>query len=100
MKTRTAKRLLEILLILGVLFLYTHLCISFGVMKERKSKSCIGIHELEIYEKTLNIASDICIGVQKDRSDEISKANTETQKWRDSYFILKNKQNEITLNND
>jgi hypothetical protein len=86
---KSCKILIIILFSVAALFLYTNLCVLYGSIKEREGKSCIGPIELSTYKETLMVAETICVGVQKDRSDELSKCRDEIQKWRDSYFYIK-----------
>lgn len=86
---KSCKILIIILFTGATLFLYTNLCVLYGAIKERDRKACIGPVELSTYKETLKIAETICVGVQKDRSDELNQCQAEIQKWRDSYFYIK-----------
>jgi len=89
---KQCKILIIILFTGAALFLYTNLCILYGALKERKAKICIGAYELATYEKTLETASLICIGVQQFKSSELSQCQAETKRWHDNYFWLKSQQ--------
>lgn len=91
-------------LILGALYIYSHLLITSGMVKERAGKECVSASAISNWENTLNIAKAICVDAQNDHVTDVKKAcsvqidnlNKEVKYWKDSYFWLK-KQSETEI---
>jgi len=94
---KQCKILIIILFIGTALFLYTNICVMYGAMKERNGKACIEPIELSTYKETLMVAETICVGVQKDKREELNSCRQEIQKWRDSYFYIKSQKATTTI---
>ena len=94
--------------ILGFLFFLCHLCIVYGVLKERRDKNCINASELLMWENTLKTAHSICVDVQQNQLSEIKinyqerikSAETEAKKWKDYYTWQKKELNDLKNNNE
>lgn len=90
------KKITFLFFIISFLFIYTHLCILYGVLKERKAKACIGPVELSTYESTLNTAQTICSTIASYKVSELNKCLSDKEgeitKWKNNYNWLKRQQ--------
>jgi len=90
-----------IIMIVGLLYIGAHLCIVYGVLKERENKDCISAGELSLLRDSLNNSNAICVDAQKRQLDEIkeiyenrvSTAEQEAERWK-SYYLNQKKINE------
>lgn len=53
------------------LFIFSHLLVLHGAVKERAEKECVGAVAISNWEKTLNIAQSICVDTQKSQLSEL-----------------------------
>lgn len=94
--------------ILGFLFFLCHLCITYGVLKERRDKNCINASELLMWENTLKTAHSICVDVQTQQletiennyQERIKTAELEAEKWKGYYNWQKKELNDLKNNNE
>jgi len=97
--------LILFILFAGLVYLYSHLMILGGVLKERAEKECVSAVAISNWEHTLKLAQDICIEGQKNYlteiksnyKEEIEEYKKDAKYWKDSYLWLK-KQNEEKIN--
>jgi len=95
------KKLVWLAINVTVIYFVYHISFLQGVLKEREGKVCVGEYELSTYEKTLNIASQICIGVQSYKQKELADCQKESVKYKNNYYSLKKQQvatTTVTLN--
>jgi hypothetical protein len=93
------------IIILGFSVLVIKLSILYGVNKERQDKNCIGFSEMQTYERTLNLAREICVNIQQQQmseikgnyADKVKTAEEEAKKWKNYYTNL---QKQATSSND
>ena len=79
--------------IASLLYLWTHTSIAFGVLKERESSVCIAPYQVEQWKSVIDVARSYYVGSAAQYEKEIHQSKSETQRWRDSYFLLKQKNN-------
>lgn len=85
--------LVILLLIFSVSFLVSQTLITYGVLKERQDKECVGATQILSWEKSLKLAEEICVNgrneIRQIYEDKIRKAEDETIKWKNSYNWIK-----------
>ena len=77
---------------IAIFYIYSSLCIMYGVMKERKDKVCAEPKQLLNYENTLKMASTICIDAGLEKNKEFEKISDSLSKCKNEVKQLKVKQ--------
>lgn len=97
-----------IFFIIAGLYICYHLAVFQGVLKERASKNCVGAGEILRWENTLEVAEEICVGVQQIQLHEIKRiyearateAEAEAEKWRGYYNWQQKELNNLKNTNE
>ncbi len=83
--------------------LYTNISILYGGLKERENKECVSPSAIASWERSIAATEEICIeGLKQIKAiceAQNKELTTEAEKWRGSYFWLKdqNEQEEIKI---
>lgn len=86
------KKIIYIFINIAAIYILCNISFSQGKLKEREGKSCIDPITLEKYERTLNIAELVCVGVQSSKREELNNCQEEISKWKNNYSWLKRQQ--------
>ena len=86
------------------MYVFAHLLVLHGAVKERENKECVGAVAIQSWEGTLEVAREVCVESRdqyrddikdiyesqiKKLEDEKKEAEKERDDWKDSYFWLK-----------
>ena len=86
------KKIIYIICNIAAIYILCQVSFLRGALKEREGKSCISPIELEKYERTLNIAELVCVGVQSSKREELNNCQEEITKCKNNYSWLKKQQ--------
>ena len=79
----------------GFCFLAAQTLITYGVVKERSKKECVGAVEIMNWEKSLKLAKEICVDgrgeIKQIYEERIKQAEDEAKKWKINYNWLYNR---------
>lgn len=82
-----------ILLIIGAIYLYSNLCILYGVAKERENSICISPEAQSFAEDNLRVAQEICVSHynawRAEQDGKLSSCQADLKKWQNSFYKLK-----------
>ena len=77
---------------LSAFFLYSHLCILYGTVKQREKQVCINPAEMKKLDETLAAAKGICVDGAKTQiadtqrtKDELSASKANAVYWQKKY---------------
>ena len=87
------------------MFIFSHLLVLNGAVRERAEKECVSATAITNWERALEIAQSICVDSQENYKEDISgiytdqiiKLEEEAKYWKDSYFWLKKQQEETAI---
>jgi len=69
------------------LYVFYHVSMFSGVLKERSSQECISPEQSNKITKSEELNSALMQGIFLNHDQAIEKCLSEKQKWRDNYFI-------------
>lgn len=82
-----------LLVALGALFIYTNLCILYGISKERNSRICLSPQQQQINNDTLGVVSAICVDqyaqIRSEREAELLACQDKLKKTEYSLYKLR-----------
>ena len=87
---------INIIIIIGAIFVSFYFGGIKGVQKERDSNICVHPYEIRNWERSIEVVETVYKHVISTFSDDLAESNRQIERWRDSYFILK-RQSEIEL---
>ena len=90
---RQTKIIFSLIVILGALFIYTQLCILYGVSKERNGRVCLSPQQQQINNDTLGVVSAICVDqyaqIRSAREAELLACQDKLKKTEYSLYKLR-----------
>lgn len=75
-------------LIIGLLFLWTHLAELRGVLKERERKICVTPYEIDRMDSLIKLAEGVYLNPKNEIKEILDAALEEKELWRDKYYSL------------
>ena len=86
-------KVMAVIFFFALLYVFANVCVLYGVNKERSSKVCVGVQEMQDYKDTLATAEAICVDIQRQQMGEIKNgyntslklAEEEAKKWKGIY---------------
>lgn len=92
MKKLIAIYITNLIFIIATLFLFSHLLILNGVLKERESKECISLIALSnlqsivaVNQELLQVPKEIIKELKTNFNEQIKSCNEEKDKWKSWY---------------